>query len=237
MELAAGVRFAVTDRHGGVSRAPYDSRNLGGRAGDDPDAVRRNRELTALELDLDPKRVVFMRQVHSADVAEVTEPFGDDPPPLDAVVTTEPELALAVLAADCTPVLLADPVARVVGAAHSGRVGTGGGVVPATVEAMRAKGADPGRMVALVGPSACGLCYEVPAAMRDEVCAVLPDAWATTRRGTAALDVRAAVAGQLARAGVREVRHDGRCTLESPELYSYRRDQRTGRFASYVWLT
>jgi polyphenol oxidase len=236
MELAPGVRFAVTDRHGGVSRPPYGTRNLGARTDDDPDAVRRNRELTALELDLDPKRVVFMRQVHSAVVAEVTEPFGDDPPPLDAVVTAEPELALAALAADCTPVLLADPVAGVVGAAHSGRVGTVAGVVPATVAAMRARGADPARMVAWVGPSACGRCYEVPGAMRDEVCAVLPEAWATTRRGTAALDVRAAVAGQLARAGVGEVRHDARCTIESPELYSYRRDGRTGRFASYVWL-
>lgn len=236
MELAPGVHCAVTDRYGGVSRPPFHSRNLGGRSGDDPDAVRRNRELTAEELGLDPKRIVYMRQVHSAVVAEVTEPFGDDPPPLDAVVTGEPGLALAALGADCAPVLLADPVARLVGAVHSGRVGTVAGVVPAAVRAMCGRGARPERMVALVGPAACGSCYEVPEEMREQVCAVVPEAWSVTARSTAGVDVRAAVAAQLAAAGVRSVRHDDRCTIESPELYSYRRDRETGRFAAYVWL-
>ncbi|MDJ0343764.1 peptidoglycan editing factor PgeF [Streptomyces sp. H10-C2] len=237
MELAAQVRYAVTDRHGGVSRAPYDSRNLGAATGDDPAAVRRNRELTAYELELDASRVVLMRQVHSATVADVTAPFGPDAPPVDGIVTSETGLALGVLAADCAPVLLADPVARIIGAVHSGRVGTAAGVVPAAVDAMRAKGADPARMVAFIGPTACGDCYEVPDAMREEVCATVPEAWATTSRGTAGLDVRAGIAGQLTRAGVAQVRHDQRCTLESKELFSYRREQRTGRFAAFVWLT
>jgi YfiH family protein len=236
MRMAEGVGAAITDRFGGASPPPYDSRNLGGMVGDDPAAVRQNREKTALELGLDPDRVVYMRQVHSAEVDYVTRPYGDEPPGLDAVVTTEPGLALAVLVADCTPVLVADPVARVAGAAHSGRAGTALGVVPALVAAMTEHGADPARMVAFVGPSACGACYEVSAELRDEVAAVLPATWATTRQGTPALDVRAGVAAQLAAAGVREVRHDERCTLESPELYSYRRDRTTGRFAGYIWL-
>jgi len=236
MRLAEGVGVTITDRFGGASAPPYDSRNLGGLVGDDPDAVRRNRERTAHDLGLDPSRVVYMRQVHSAVVDYVTRPYGDEPPGLDAIVTAEPGLALAVLVADCTPVLVADPVARVAGAAHSGRNGTALGVVPALVAAMKEQGADPARMVALVGPGACGGCYEVSAELRDEVAAAVPATFATTRQGTPALDVRAGVAAQLAEAGVREVRHDERCTLESPELYSYRRDRTTGRFAGYVWL-
>ncbi|HEX6471918.1 MAG TPA: peptidoglycan editing factor PgeF [Streptosporangiaceae bacterium] len=238
MWLADGVRAAVTDRLGGVSAPPYDTRNLGGGVGDDPAAVRRNRDRTAVELGVDPARVVFMRQVHGATVHHVTEPFGDGAPTggLDAVLTGEPGLALAVLVADCAPVLAADPVARIAGAAHSGRGGTMAGVVPALVAAMTARGARPARMVALIGPTVCGRCYEVPADLRDEVAGALPASWSTTRHGTPALDLRAGIAAQLAAAGVRDVRHDARCTIESPELYSYRRDRHTGRFAGYIWL-
>ena len=234
--MADRVHLVITDRSGGASVAPYDSRNLGGAVGDDPSAVRRNRDTTAVELGLDPARVVYMRQVHSADVAYVTEPFGAEPPALDAVFTDEPGLGLCVLVADCVPVLLADRDAGLVGAAHSGRVGTALGVVPALVRAMAGHGADPARMTALVGPSACGLCYEVSAELREEVAAGLPGTWSTTRQGTPALDVRAGVAAQLAAEGVTEVRHDDRCTIEAPELYSYRRDRTTGRFAGYAWL-
>ncbi|MDQ3577761.1 MAG: peptidoglycan editing factor PgeF [Actinomycetota bacterium] len=236
MRLGERVRAEITDRLGGTSAAPFDSRNLGGAVGDDPVAVRRNRAKTAVEFGVDPDRVVLMRQVHSADVAYVTAPYGDDPPMLDAVFTDQVGLALGVLVADCAPVLVADPVAGIVGGAHSGRAGTAAGVVPALVRAMAEHGADEGRMVALVGPTACGLCYEVSAELRDEVAAVLPAARSTTRKGTPALDVRAGIAAQLAAAGVQDVRHDGRCTIESPDLFSYRRNKVTGRFAGYIWL-
>jgi polyphenol oxidase len=234
MQLAPGIRAVVTDRTGGTSAAPYDSRNLGTRVGDDPAAVRMNREKTAAELGVE--RVVYMRQVHSAEVRHVTEPVGEDTPGLDGVYTGEAGLALAVLVADCAPVLVADPCARLVGGAHSGRPGTAAGVVPALIEAMAAHGAEPSRMVALVGPCVCGACYEVPAELCEQVAAVLPEARSATPRGTPALDIRAGIAAQLAAAGVPDVRHDRRCTAESPELYSYRRDGRTGRFAGYIWL-
>jgi YfiH family protein len=236
MRLADGVRVAITDRTGGVSSGPYDSRNLGGAVGDDPAAVRVNRRRTAVELGIDTDRVVYMRQVHSADVEYVTEPYGDDPPALDAVVTDRLGLALGVLVADCAPVLLADPTAGLVGAAHSGRVGTAAGVVPALIEAMVRRGAEPARMAALVGPTACGLCYEVSAELRDEVAAALPETRSSTRVGTPALDVRAGIVAQLTVGGVTNVRQDGRCTIESPELFSYRRNRTTGRFAAYIWL-
>jgi YfiH family protein len=236
MRLADRVHVAITDRHGGASAAPFDSRNLGGRVGDDLRNVYLNREKTAVELGFASDRVVFMRQVHGADVAYVTEPYGDDPPALDAVFTDQPGLALGVLVADCAPVLLADPAAGLIGAAHSGRAGTAAGVVPALVRAMVDQGADPGRMAALVGPTACGLCYEVSTELRDEVSAILPDTRSTTRHGTPALDVRAGIAAQLAALGVSAVRHDDRCTIESAELFSYRREKITGRFAGYIWL-
>ncbi|MEU4537823.1 MULTISPECIES: peptidoglycan editing factor PgeF [unclassified Streptosporangium] len=224
----------ITDRHGGVSADPYGSRNLGGMCGDEPDAVAANRARTAAEFGLE--RVVFMRQVHSADVRYVREPFGDDPPPLDGVCTDVPGLGLAALCADCAPVLLAEPEAGLVGAAHSGRVGTMSGVVTALVEEMAGRGADPARMTALIGPMACGTCYEVPAEMRDEVAVMLPEAWSITRQDTPALDLRAAITSQLGKAGVGEITHDTRCTIESADLFSHRREGTTGRFAGYVWL-
>ena len=233
----SGAHFAFTDRWGGVSAAPYEQLNLGGAVGDDPDVVRTNRELAAKSLGLDPAEVVWMNQVHSADVAVVDGPWGDRPvPEVDAVVTARRGLALAVLTADCTPVLLADPVAGVVAAAHAGRPGMVAGVVPAAVHAMTELGADPARIVARTGPAVCGRCYEVPEAMRAEVAAVEPAAHAETSWGTPAVDVGAGVHAQLARAGVLDRAQSPVCTLESGDHFSYRRDRTTGRLASYVWL-
>jgi len=236
MRLASGVGAAIIDRTGGVSAPPFDERNLGGKVGDDPAAVRENRKRTALELGLDPGRVVYMRQVHSATAAYVTEPFGAEPPPLDAVLTDRPGLGLAALSADCAPVLVADPEARIIGAAHSGRPGTAAGVVPALITAMTEHGATPSHMTALIGPAACGACYEVPEELRAEVAESVPETWSETRTGTPSLDLRAGITAQLTRAGVPDIQHDPRCTIESPELFSHRRDRPTGRFAGYIWL-
>ncbi|MET7380093.1 peptidoglycan editing factor PgeF [Streptomyces sp. NPDC005526] len=232
-----GAHFAFTDRWGGVSAVPYEELNLGGAVGDDPAAVRANRERAAGALGLDPARVVWMNQVHGADVAVVDAPWGDRPAPeVDAIVTARRGLALAVLTADCTPVLLADPVAGVAGAAHAGRPGMVAGVVPAAVRAMVELGADPARIVARTGPAVCGRCYEVPEAMRAEVAAVEPAAHSETSWGTPAVDVSAGAHAQLERLGVRDRQQSPVCTLESRDHFSYRRDRTTGRLASYVWL-
>ncbi|MGW3418074.1 peptidoglycan editing factor PgeF [Streptomyces phaeochromogenes] len=233
----SGAHFAFTDRWGGVSAVPYEELNLGGAVGDDPDSVRANRELAAKSLGLDPDLVVWMNQVHGPDVAVVDEPWGDRPVPrVDAVVTKRRGLALAVLTADCTPVLLADPVAGVVAGAHAGRPGMVAGVVPAAVAAMVELGAEPARIVARTGPAVCGRCYEVPEAMRAEVAAVEPAAYAETSWGTPAVDVTAGVHAQLERLGVRDREQSPVCTLESDDHFSYRRDRTTGRLAGYVWL-
>jgi YfiH family protein len=237
-ESASGAHFGFTDRWGGVSAAPYEELNLGGAVGDDPDAVRTNRDLAAKSLGIEPDRVVWMNQVHGADVTVVDGPWGSsDPiPSVDAIVTTRRGLALAVLTADCVPVLLADPVAGVAAAAHAGRPGMIAGVVQAALRAMTDLGAEPSRIVARTGPTVCGRCYEVPEAMRAEVSAVEPAAYAETSWGTPAVDVGAGVHAQLERLGVRDREQSPVCTLESRDHFSYRRDRTTGRLAGYVWL-
>ncbi|MGN9760391.1 peptidoglycan editing factor PgeF [Streptomyces sp. SD31] len=236
-DIVSGAHFAFTDRWGGVSAAPYEELNLGGAVGDDADAVLTNRELAAKSLGLGAGDVVWMNQVHGKDVAVVDGPWRDRPvPEVDAVVTAQRGLALAVLTADCVPVLLADPVAGVVAAAHAGRPGMVAGVVPAALRAMTELGADPARIVARTGPAVCGRCYEVPEAMRAEVAAVEPAAHAETSWGTPAVDVAAGVHAQLARRGVGDREHSPVCTRESSDHFSYRRDRTTGRLAGYVWL-
>ncbi|MFE3855419.1 peptidoglycan editing factor PgeF [Streptomyces griseorubiginosus] len=236
-ESVSGAHFAFTDRWGGVSAAPYEELNLGGAVGDDPEAVGTNRELAAKSLGLDPARVVWMNQVHGADVEMVSAPWGERPVPrVDAIVTAERGLALAVLTADCTPVLLADPVAGIVAAAHAGRPGMVAGVVPAALRAMTELGADPARIVARTGPAVCGKCYEVPEEMRADVAAVEPAAHAVTSWGTPAVDVTAGVHAQLDRLGVRDRQQSPVCTIESDDYFSYRRERTTGRLAGYVWL-
>lgn len=232
---AGSLRFAFTDRHGGVSGAPHDELNLGGHVGDDPASVAENRRRVAAAVDRQLDHVLYMNQVHGDAVAVVDEPRRGAAPQVDAMVTTNPALALAVLVADCVPVLLGDPEAGVVGVAHAGRPGLVAGVVPAVVAAMRDAGAAPERMVAVVGPSVCGACYEVPDEMRAEVAAAVPEAWATTRAETPAVDVPGGVLAQLHAAGVAAARIQV-CTLEDPSSYSYRRDKMTGRFAGLAWM-
>lgn len=230
------AKFAVSDRGDGASTAPYDSLNLGGHVGDDPEAVTVNRHRLAGELGLPPERMAYMSQVHGRDVAVLERPPlpGEPAPVADAMVTRVPGLALVVLTADCVPVLLADG-AGVVGVAHAGRKGVEAGVVTAVVDAMQRLGTAPSDVAAVVGPAVCGRCYEVPAQMRDAVSSVAPAARATSRAGTPALDLPAAVAAQLDAAGVGSVQRMADCTAETAALFSHRRDTVTGRFAGVVW--
>jgi len=232
----ARVRRIVTSRSGGASAGPYASFNLATHVGDDPAAVAANRDRLARAIGLGQERLAWMEQVHGGRVAVVDGPRTDPVPGTDALVTASPGLALAVLVADCVPVLLADPGAGVVAAVHAGRSGAGAGVVPSAVRAMGGLGARPAGTDALLGPAVCGACYEVPAELRDEVEARLPGSATTTRRGTPGLDLRTGLAGQLASLGVLRVVADPRCTAEDPELFSHRRDGVTGRQAGVVWI-
>jgi YfiH family protein len=230
------IRRVVTTRHGGVSVPPYASFNLGEQVGDRPEAVAANRERLATGVGLLAQQLVWMEQVHGRTVTVVDGPQLQPAPASDAVVTAEPGLAVAVLVADCVPVLLADPVGKIVAAVHAGRVGARAGVLPATLEAMRQLGARVEAVEALLGPAACGQCYEVPEQMQADVEAHLPGSACRTRRGTAGLDLRAGLWRQLAAAGVARVGVDPRCTMEDPALYSYRREGVTGRLAALTWF-
>lgn len=242
VDLGPGVVAGFTDRRGGASRAPFDGLDLGAHVGDDPDAVAENRRRLAARVGC---RVAFVDQVHGADVLAVGP--GDLPDDVlapagtaDALVTTSRDVALAVLVADCVPVLLADADAGVVAAAHAGRRGLVEGVVGAALDALVARGGDVRRVRAAVGPAVAGVSYEVPAALHDEVVALVPAAAARTAWGTPALDLPAGVEAQLRAAGVREVVRSVRDTWLDGSLFSYRRNAadggRTGRFAGVVRL-
>lgn len=231
----SSVELAFTDRLGGVSAVPFDSLNLALVTEDDPAAVARNWRLLLDDFAPGVGVLADMRQVHGAEVATVGPRHGTHrPPECDGIVTTEPDVVLAVRVADCVPVLLADPVAGVIGAAHAGRLGVQKGIATATLARMRDLGAQ--AVTAWIGPHVCGSCYEVPEDMRAEVSAAEPSAAAVTRGGTPALDLGAAVRAQLERDGVTVV-DVSRCTLESPDLYSHRRDGASaGRLAGLVRL-
>lgn len=244
LPLCAGVTVLFTDRAGGVSSDPFRTLNLSDLVGDDPSAVASNRGRVLRAIAPGPHRLAWLHQVHGADVVYVSGSPASlagswtaaASPRADASYTDSPGVALGVLVADCAPVLVAEPVARIVGAAHAGRHGMAAGVVKALIAAMAAAGAEVGRMHAIIGPCICGRCYEVPASMRAEIAAAVPGSACTTRAGTPGIDVRAGLRGQLAGLGVARVADDLRCTAESAELFSYRRDGTTGRFAGLIWL-
>ncbi|OBA64148.1 laccase [Mycobacterium sp. 1100029.7] len=230
------IRRVTTTRAGGVSKPPFDSFNLGDHVGDDPAAVAANRTRLARAIGLKPSRVVWMNQVHGTRVEVVDgarDVAFDD---TDALVTRTARLALAVVTADCVPVLLADARAGVAAAVHAGRVGAQRGIVTRTVETMLELGAQAGDISALLGPAVSGAHYEVPAVMADEVEAALPGSRTTTVRGTPGLDLRAGIACQLRDLGVTSIDIDPRCTVADPALFSHRRDAPTGRLASLVWM-
>lgn len=235
-ELTPGVLVMFTGRAGGVSAAPYHTLNLARTVGDDAAAVAVNRDRVARACGMDATRLTWIRQVHGTVVADARAPWPAGPPAADALFTDVPGQVLGVMAADCAPVLLADPRARVVAAAHAGREGMAAGVIAETVRAMVAAGAEPARMHAVIGPHICGGCYEVPEEMRARVAGRVPEAGCLTRSGTAGIDIGTGLRAELTRAGVTKVTADGRCTAETPGLYSYRRDGRTGRFAGLIWL-
>lgn len=232
------VRKVFTTRAGGVSQSPYASFNLGDHVGDDPQAVAANRNRLADIIGLSPQNVVYMEQIHSNTVTVIDEAPADGQAveATDALVTTQRGLALAVLVADCVPVLLSDTDAGVIAAVHAGRMGARNGIVAKTIAKMEELGAKPSRIHVLMGAAASGANYEVPEAMARDVEAKLPGSIARTTKGTTGLDIRAGLLRQMLSLGVQMIDSDPRCTIEDEDLFSYRREGTTGRQAGVVWL-
>ncbi|TNM63252.1 polyphenol oxidase family protein [Streptomyces sp. NP160] len=231
----ASVTTWRRDLPGGSSWALSGGADLADHTGGDVRAARAARASLAADVGVLPDRLLVARQVHGATAVLARGPWDGPPPEADALVTDVPGLALAVLVADCVPVLLADPAAGVVAVAHAGRRGMDAGVVGAAVALMAEVGAEPSRTRAALGPSVCGRCYEVPAAMRAEVAGRHPVAATCTWTGTPALDVAAGVLEQLADLGVAAEQLPG-CTVEDEALGSVRRSgPGAPRWAGLAW--
>ncbi len=236
MDARLPVRAFFTDRHGGVSPAPFDALNLAEHVGDDPMAVAANRSIVEHTAG---GPVVFMRPEHGAQVAVLGDEYlaGSTAPVADVLVTTVAGVGLATLAADCVPLLIHDGLSGAVAAAHIGREGLSKGVVDAAFAALvdiRGGGLHLERVSASIGPAICGSCYEVSASMQASVAILHPTAVARTRRGSHSLDLPGAVATRLAHLGLTHIVEHGGCTFEDSTLFSYRRDQVTGRQAGVI---
>ena len=215
-----------TDRRGGSSLAPYESLNLALHVGDDPIAVARNRESLSHLVG----QVQFMNQIHGDDFVIVNQ-LTDIDPTCDALITTTAGIGLAVLVADCIPLLLSSKT--VIAAVHVGRKGLVNSIARKVIHEMRRLGAT--TIHAQLGASICGRCYEVPEAMADEVARTHPAAHALTRGGTSALDLPKALIAELVSQAV-TYEASTQCTLENNEYFSYRRYNITGRNAGVIWL-
>ena len=228
--------MVFTSRAGGVSAAPYDSFNLGTHVGDDAADVAANRARLAQVLGLPEQRFVWMEQLHTNTVTLIDGPSATPVEATDALVTRQKNLALCVLVADCTPVLLSDYTAGVIGAAHAGRMGARNGIVKNTVEAMVGLGAEPSRIQVLLGPAAAGESYEVPEGMALDVEKHLPGSRTRTTKGTPGIDVRAGLVRQLLSLGVTHIDADPRDTITDTDFFSHRREGVTGRQAGVIWM-
>jgi hypothetical protein len=231
-----GVQALTTLRGpAGDSLPPFDRFSFGLRNGDEPGAVAANRELLERGLDL-PSAPRWLRQVHGTRVVRFDSAVTTDEPEADAAVTDVPGVVLAILTADCLPVVFTTDDGSELGAAHAGWRGLAAGALEATVTAMRTPAA---RLLAWFGPAAGPEAYEVGAEVRDAFVLHDPEAagaFVATRPGHWRVDLYALARRRLAAAGVTRVYGGGLCTIgDADRFFSHRRDQRTGRMATLVW--
>jgi polyphenol oxidase len=225
----AGIRHGFFTREGGVSGGLYASLNGGIGSNDNSGHVAENRARMAAAIGVEPNRFVTAYQIHSPQVLVVETPWtADTRPRADGIVTRMRALAIGVTTADCGPILLADPKAHVIGAAHAGWRGALGGVVEATVEAMEQLGAKRGEIRAALGPMIRQPNYEVGSDLIARFSAEDPASSrffvAASRDGHALFDLAGYIGARLTRAGVRHVEDLGLCTYADPaRFFSYRR--------------
>jgi YfiH family protein len=241
----AGVRHAFFTRQGGVSSGIYASLNLGRGSRDDPAAVLENQARAAAALGLEADSLTIAYQVHSTQVHVAERAFGDDRPEGDGAATVTPGVLCGALAADCAPVLMADPAARVVCAVHAGWRGALGGVIEAGVAVMTGLGASPGRIVAAVGPCIGPQSYEVGEDFRQTFLDADPASasrFHATDSYSIAFDLPAYALDRLRRAGVEQAEWIGADTYSDPELFFsnrralHRREPDFGRLLSAIAL-
>ncbi|HEU4603614.1 MAG TPA: peptidoglycan editing factor PgeF [Steroidobacteraceae bacterium] len=228
------VRAIATTRIGGVSGGAYESLNLAMHVGDDPLSVRRNREILRTSAQF-PREPAWLNQIHGIEVVEAQE--FSAPPAADAAVAIHNSNVCVVMTADCLPVLFCDRTGTRVAAAHAGWRGLVGGVLQATIRALRC---DPAELIAWLGPAIEQDAFEVGAEVREQFVAVDSEhtvSFVQNAQGRWQADLYGLARRTLERAGVPFIFGGGfRCFADRERFFSYRRDQRTGRMASLIWL-
>jgi YfiH family protein len=236
-DAPANVRALSTLRSGGVSAGPWASFNLAQHVGDEPEAVRANRERLRREAGL-PAEPLWLEQVHGIDVVEHPGEAPARPPRADAAVAFGPGRVCVVMTADCLPVVFVDRAGTRVGVAHAGWRGLAGGVLEATVAALRC---EPDELVAWLAPAIAQPAFEVGPEVREayvQKAAEHATAFVPNAAGRFQADLYLLARQALARAGVTRVTGGGHCaSAEAQQFFSFRRDGgRTGRMATLAWL-
>jgi YfiH family protein len=230
-DALAPLHHGFFTRRGGASSGIFSGLNCGPGSSDQSEIVTINRARVAEAMGVAPDHLVTVHQVHSADVVRIAAPLAQRPR-ADAIVTATPGLALAVLTADCQPVLFADGGAGVIGVAHAGWRGAQGGVLEATLDAMEALGAERGRIAAVIGPSISQRNYEVGPELLEEFMADEPQSarfFANGEGDRYLLDLPGYGLWRLRRAGVGHAEWTRHCTYADPErFFSYRRATHAG---------
>ena len=237
------IIHTFTTRHGGISKPPYNSNNLAFHVGDKAEDVISNQQSLARSLGYELKKLVHMRQIHSDKVVIVDSTLHgfEHPPECDALVTDKPNIPLMVMTADCTPVLLFDPVENVIAVAHAGRAGAIKAIVPKTIKKMqqhfRCKRED---ILVVLGPSIQSCCYEVGEKIAKEVTEEGFGFAVVERKGRYYLEVNAIIHRQLQEIGIKQenIEDLNICNAcENDTFFSYRADsQKTGRIAGVLML-
>lgn len=231
-----------TTRHGGISSSPYGTLNLAFHVGDNPLHVLKNHQILADRLEYNPQRLIHMRQIHSNCIVSVNSTMNfDSPPQCDALITNHTDVPLMVMSADCTPILLYDPVNHAIGAVHAGRAGALNGILPLTLEAMKKNYNTALSDIQIVlGPSIQGCCYEINETIAYEVKEKGYEDALIRAKEKVSLDVNAVLHMQLKELGIasKQIESINQCTAcNSHDFFSYRADaQSTGRIAGVIFL-
>lgn len=226
-DLLSPARHGFFTRKGGASSGIFEGLNCGNGSSDQTDIVAINRARVAREMDVAPEQLATVHQVHSADVVRMEGPEDAAGNRADAIVTATPGIALAVLTADCQPVLFADPEAGVIGAAHAGWKGALSGILEATLDAMEDLGADRSRTTAAIGPTISQRAYEVGPEFLDTFVEEDPGSTRFFANGEGdryQFDLVGYSLARLREAGILQAEWIGHCTYSDPDrFYSYRR--------------
>ena len=231
---------AFTTRHGGISKTPYENANLAFHVGDNPEDVVKNHDLLASKLDYDRYSLIHMRLIHSDKIVRVDHTLTfDTPPECDALITNQPNTPLMVMSADCTGILIYDPIQKAIGSVHAGRAGALNAILPKTVQTMKeAFGTRIENLHVVLGPSIGGCCYEINETIAAE-CEEKGYSLALRReREKVFLDVNTILLEQLKSLKITNIEVSDHCTAcRKDEYFSYRGDaQHTGRIAGVIIL-